>query len=126
MSTRTMEVNTEEFQMPSIMPEVPGQAKPIAHSRTMRHYSSYGGYRPLALVFREAEREVGGRISINENILLGKPCIAGTRLPVYVILEYLEDGLSIGETASEFPGISEDDVKAALYFAAIVCEQELE
>ena len=57
------------------------------------------------------------RISIDPEIQHGKPCIRGTRIPVYIILEMLEHGLTIPEILEEYPHIKEDDVKACIAFA---------
>ena len=56
------------------------------------------------------------RISINPNISHGKPCIKGTRIPVYLILEMLEDGMTIPEILEEYPHLSNDDIKACISF----------
>ena len=48
----------------------------------------------------------------------GKPCIRGTRITVYDVLEYLAGGMSTDELLSEFPELTRDDVQAVLQFAA--------
>jgi uncharacterized protein (DUF433 family) len=48
----------------------------------------------------------------------GKPCIKGTRITVYDVLEYLAGGMSEDTILSEFPDLSRDDIRAALGFAA--------
>ena len=58
------------------------------------------------------------RISINPNICFGKPCIKGTRITVYDLLEYLAGGMSEPEILRDFPSLTTDDVRAALEFAA--------
>ena len=57
------------------------------------------------------------RISVNPEILHGKPCIAGTRIPVYLIIEMIEHGLTFNEIIEEYPHITLDDIKACLRFA---------
>ncbi|WP_287582847.1 DUF433 domain-containing protein [Candidatus Borrarchaeum sp.] len=64
------------------------------------------------------------RISIDPEIQHGKPCIRGTRIPVYIILEMLEHGLTIPEILEEYPHIKEDDVKACIAFARQFVEGE--
>ena len=64
------------------------------------------------------------RISIDPEIQHGKPCIRGTRIPVYIILEMLEHGLTINEILEEHPHIKEDDVKACIAFARRFVEGE--
>ena len=53
------------------------------------------------------------RVVIDEKILGGKPVIRGTRIPVYLIVELVANGLSIKDILKEYPELSEEDVKAA-------------
>ncbi|MGH6944935.1 MAG: DUF433 domain-containing protein, partial [Geminicoccaceae bacterium] len=53
------------------------------------------------------------RISINPEIMGGKPCIKGTRIPVDLIRENLGEGMSEGELVEAYPGLTTDDVRAA-------------
>lgn len=58
------------------------------------------------------------RISIDPAIRSGKPCIKGTRITVYDILEYLAGDMSEDEILKDFPSLSRQDIRAALEFAA--------
>lgn len=58
------------------------------------------------------------RISIDPAVRSGKPCIRGTRIAVYDILEYLAGGMSEEQVVRDFPGLTSEDVRAALEFAA--------
>jgi uncharacterized protein (DUF433 family) len=58
------------------------------------------------------------RIVIDPAVRSGKPCIKGTRITVYDILEYLAGGMSENEILRDFPSLSRDDIRAALEFAA--------
>jgi len=51
-------------------------------------------------------------------IMLGKPCIKGTRITVVLILRWLSEGRTFDELLQAYPHLSEDDVKAALAYAA--------
>lgn len=62
--------------------------------------------------------EILARISINPEIRFGKPCIKGTRIAVADVLSWLASGMSNDEILSDFPRLSEQDIKAALAFAA--------
>ena len=64
------------------------------------------------------------RIVIDEKILGGKPVIKGTRIPVYIIVEMIANGLSIKDILKEYPELSEEDVKAALRYAASLLKRE--
>jgi len=57
------------------------------------------------------------RISIDPDICHGKPCIKGTRIPVSLILEMIEYGLSFKEILEEYPHLSIEDITACIKFA---------
>lgn len=69
----------------------------------------------------EAWRE---RIEINPRVLGGKPVIKGTRVPVEVILNGLAAGESTSVICSEY-GVTEEDVRAALAYAADIVADEI-
>ena len=55
------------------------------------------------------------RIEINPNIHFGKPCVAGTRIPVIDVLELLQEGLSFHEIlADHYPDLDAEDIRACL------------
>ena len=58
------------------------------------------------------------RIVIDPAIRSGKPCIRGTRITVYDILEYLAGGMSDDQVLRDFPALTREDVRAVLEFAA--------
>ena len=58
------------------------------------------------------------RIVVDPEIRGGKPCIKGTRITVYDILEYLAGGMSEDDMLRDFQGIAREDIRAALEFAA--------
>jgi uncharacterized protein (DUF433 family) len=64
------------------------------------------------------------RIVIDREILGGKPVIKGTRIPVYLIIELLGNGLTEKEVLWEYPTLTEEDIKAALLYASNCIENE--
>ncbi len=48
----------------------------------------------------------------------GKPCIRGLRITVYDVLEYLASGMTEEEILSDFPDLTQNDIRACLAFAA--------
>ena len=58
------------------------------------------------------------RISVNSAIRSGKPCIKGTRITVYDVLEYLAGGMTEDAILADFPDLARDDIRACLAFAA--------
>ena len=59
------------------------------------------------------------RITIDPDLRGGKPCIKGTRITVYDLLEYLAGGMSEEQILADFPSLALEDIRAALAFAAI-------
>lgn len=64
------------------------------------------------------------RISIYPEICGGKPTIAGTRIMVSIILEYIEEGHSFDEIIENYPGITHDDIRAVIRYARRLVEGE--
>ena len=56
-------------------------------------------------------------ISINPNIAFGKPCIAGTRISVELILEFLSLGHTIDNLLEYYPQLTREQIQAAINFA---------
>ncbi|MCH7652124.1 MAG: DUF433 domain-containing protein [Chloroflexi bacterium] len=67
------------------------------------------------------------RIVVNEGVHFGKPCIAGTRIPVVDILELVRDGIAFDEIVTNYyPDIQLDDIKACLkYVIDIVIAEDV-
>lgn len=64
------------------------------------------------------------RIEINPRIMMGKPVIKGTRIPVHVILNLLAEGYDEKEIKKEYPDLIKDDILAALRFASLTTRFE--
>jgi len=64
------------------------------------------------------------RITVDPNVMVGKPVIRGTRIPVALILKMLGQGISTEELLREYPRLERVDVEAALAYAARVVEHE--
>lgn len=57
-------------------------------------------------------------ITIEPGKRSGKPCIRGLRITVSDVLDYLAGGMTQQEILSDFPDLSETDIRACLAFAA--------
>jgi len=57
-------------------------------------------------------------IVVTPGIRGGKPCVAGTRITVYDILEYLAGGMTEQEILDDFPDLRVEHIRASLAFAA--------
>jgi uncharacterized protein (DUF433 family) len=58
------------------------------------------------------------RITIDPEILFGKPIIRGMRYPVELILDLLAAGMTNSEILEDYPDLEEKDIQACLQFAA--------
>ncbi|MBS0555734.1 MAG: DUF433 domain-containing protein [Proteobacteria bacterium] len=59
------------------------------------------------------------RITVSPDHCGGRPCIRGFRLRVSDILSLLSAGASFDEIVEDYPFLEEDDVRAALEYAAL-------
>lgn len=64
------------------------------------------------------------RIVAQPDVMLGKPCIRGTRVSVEWVLDRLSAGWDITTLIEAYPNLSVEDVQAALAFAAEVMREE--
>ena len=65
------------------------------------------------------------RIAINPDIHHGDPCIKGTRIPVVMVVGSLADGMTFDDIRRDYPQLTDDDLYAALAYAADVLRQEV-
>ncbi len=65
------------------------------------------------------------RIAVTPEIHFGKPCVAGTRIPVQNVLELVRDGLSFAEIVRDhYPDLEPEDVRACVQYAIDVVTAE--
>lgn len=64
------------------------------------------------------------RITIDPNVMVGKPVIKGTRIPVSLILERLGGGMTPQEVIEDYPHLTLEDVRAACLYGARTIENE--
>jgi uncharacterized protein (DUF433 family) len=63
------------------------------------------------------------RVVIDHRIMGGVPCIAGTRIPVATIVGLIAEGLTADGVIAEHPQLTDEDVRAALEFAAAAVDE---
>ncbi|MES2684091.1 MAG: DUF433 domain-containing protein [Pseudomonadota bacterium] len=56
-------------------------------------------------------------VTVNAEILVGKPIIKGTRISVELLLDRLGYGWSMAEILESYPHLKREDVQAAVKFA---------
>jgi uncharacterized protein (DUF433 family) len=64
------------------------------------------------------EQRLLDRITLEPGKRGGKPCIRGLRITVYDVLSYLSSGMSMPELLTDFPELTDEDIRACLAFAA--------
>jgi uncharacterized protein (DUF433 family) len=65
------------------------------------------------------------RIAVNPQIHFGKPCVAGTRIPVQSVLELLREGLSFATIIADYyPDLTPEDIRACIQYAIDVVALE--
>jgi len=62
------------------------------------------------------------RITIDPEMMSGKPCIRGMRVTVGMIVEALSSGRTIDQLLADFPYLEEQDIREALAFAASLAQ----
>ncbi len=58
------------------------------------------------------------RISVDPNVCFGKPCIRGSRIWVSLLLDFLASGMSHQDVLTEYPQLTEEDIRAAIAYGA--------
>lgn len=65
------------------------------------------------------------RIEINPNVMMGKPVIRGTRVPVELLIRKLAEGATESDLLDAYPRLTLEDIRAALAYAADSVAHEL-
>jgi uncharacterized protein (DUF433 family) len=64
-------------------------------------------------------------IEARADVMLGKPCLKGTRIPVYLILEKLAAGETSEVILAAYPQLKPEHIKASLEYAARLAADEI-
>ena len=70
------------------------------------------------------DEELLQRIRTDPTVMVGKPAIRGTRIPVELILRMLAQGIPENDILREYPRLQPEDIRAALAYAARVLAHE--
>jgi uncharacterized protein (DUF433 family) len=74
---------------------------------------------PLTLILRTFFRMIDkSRVTFNPKIMAGQACIRGMRIPVSLIINLVANGKPRAEIMAEYPDLEDDDISAALLYAA--------
>jgi uncharacterized protein (DUF433 family) len=64
------------------------------------------------------------RITINPAVMVGKPVVKGTRIPVERVVAHLADNPDLNDLFAAYPELTVDDVKACLQYAHHAVEEK--
>ncbi len=64
------------------------------------------------------------RIEQDPEIMVGKPVVKGTRIPVSAVLQHLADNSDTTELLAAFPELTDEDIKACLAYARAVLDEQ--
>jgi len=65
------------------------------------------------------------RITVDPLICHGQPCIRGTRIMVYLVLELIEAGHTAeGIIKDYYPSLTKEDIQAAIHYAVALVKDE--
>ncbi len=70
------------------------------------------------------DSELLKRITINPEVMVGKPAIRGIRITVEQILNSLAANISVNDLLEDYPELELNDIKAAMLCAAKLVEEE--
>jgi uncharacterized protein (DUF433 family) len=65
------------------------------------------------------------RIEAKPTVMMGKPCVKGTRIPVYLPLEKLAAGETFEQLLGAYPQLTPEDLRACLEYAAALAADEI-
>jgi uncharacterized protein (DUF433 family) len=64
------------------------------------------------------------RITIDPNVLVGKPIVKGTRISVEFVVDLLGRGWTAAEVLKEYDHLKPEDIQACLAYASDVLKSE--
>jgi uncharacterized protein (DUF433 family) len=65
------------------------------------------------------------RIEAKSDVMMGKPCVKGTRIPVYLLLQKMGAGETSEQLLSAYPQLKADDLNACIQYAAALAGEEI-
>lgn len=65
------------------------------------------------------------RITFDQEIMGGRACIRGMRIPVSVIIGQIAHGANESEVLKEYPDLEREDIKQALEYAAWLTQEKV-
>jgi len=97
---------------------------PIFTDATLRSKLSARRGKSKEVKMQSVKEKLLQRIEVNPKVMVGKPVIKGTRIPVELILRLLAQGITVEELLEDYPHLAKEDIQAALLYAAGVLADE--
>ncbi len=63
------------------------------------------------------------RITFDDQIMGGRACIRGMRIPVSVVLKMLAGGMTVEQILSDYPDLESQDIDQAVQYAALLADE---
>lgn len=115
-----------EHQLP-FLPHAPRRVRLLRYARYVRRHfpTSKDWETSLRTAFSRAAHAVPS-IEIHRGVLGGTPCVKGTRIPVYMVLDAIEFSGTLKGALKSYPQLRLEQVKDAIRFAKLVSESPLD
>ncbi len=65
------------------------------------------------------------RLASRQEVMMGKPCIKGTRIPVYLLLQKMAAGEDSDQLLAAYPQLTKEDLLACQEYAAALAGEEV-
>jgi uncharacterized protein (DUF433 family) len=65
------------------------------------------------------------RITFDDQIMGGRACIRGMRIPVSVVLKLLAGGMTPEQILSDYPDLEREDVDQCIQYAAMLADEQV-
>ncbi len=65
------------------------------------------------------------RITFDDNIMGGRPCIRGMRIPVSVVLKMLAGGMTREQILADYPDLENADIDQCMHYAALLADERV-
>lgn len=64
--------------------------------------------------------EIKRHITSDPDVMDGLPVFTGTRIPVYIVLDYFIEGMRVDDILKDYPSLDKNKIRAALKFANLL------
>jgi uncharacterized protein (DUF433 family) len=77
------------------------------------------GAKSTKIKFQDSQIQCATRITINPEVMVGKPAIRGMRITVDQILLAMAGGVTVNELLQDYPKLEQEDIQAVFTYAGI-------